>query len=57
LAELMSSNPVSLTGEQIANMSRPREVMVTKIDLDSDPGVKKDLKNVSAHQARDPRIE
>jgi hypothetical protein len=42
LADLMSRNSVGLTGEQIANMSRPREVMVTKIDLYSDPGEKKD---------------
>jgi hypothetical protein len=57
LADIMSRNPVGLTGEQVQNMSRPREIMVTKINFNLDPTVKRDLKNRGALQTQDHRIE
>jgi hypothetical protein len=57
LADILSRHPVGLTGRQIENMSRPREVLVSRIDLDIDPTVKRELRNLSAHQTQDPRIQ
>jgi hypothetical protein len=39
LADIMSRNPVGLTGKEIESMSRPREIMVSKFSLDLDPDV------------------
>jgi hypothetical protein len=53
----MSRNSVDLTGEKIENISRPRNVLVTTINSDLGPTVKRDLKNLSIHQNQNPRIE
>ncbi|KDR11349.1 hypothetical protein L798_14962 [Zootermopsis nevadensis] len=53
----MSRHPVGLTGRQIENMSRLREVLGTRINLELDPTVKRELKNLSVHQTQDPRIQ
>jgi hypothetical protein len=57
LADLLSRNPVGLTGEQVENISRPTEIMVSKINLDLHPTVKRDLKNLCAYQTQDHLIE
>jgi hypothetical protein len=56
LCNLISGNPTGITNEKVCQMSRPRDILVTKIDLNLDPHVKKDLKKLAAHQSKDPRI-
>ena len=57
LADTLSRNPAGLTPEQIKELTRPRDIMVRKINLEIDPQVKKDLKDLAAHQDKDPYIK
>jgi hypothetical protein len=57
ISRKLSRNPAGPTPEQIKQLTRPRGIMVRKINLDIDPQVKKDLKDLAAHQAKDPYIK
>jgi hypothetical protein len=54
LADIISRNPAGLTSEQIKQLTRPRDIMVTTIKLNIDPQVKKERKELTAFQDKDP---
>jgi hypothetical protein len=54
LADVISRNPAGLAQEQIKQLTRPRDLMVGKIELNIDPQVKKDLKDFSHPSRRWP---
>lgn len=47
LADVLSRNPVGMTIEEVNRIGRPQEIAITKIDLNLDPQVKKDLRNLA----------
>ena len=57
LADIISRNPVGLTPEQIKQLTRPRDITVATIKLNTDSQVKKELKELAAFQDKDPYIK
>jgi len=57
LADIISCNPAGLTPEQIKQFTRPTDIMVATIKLNTDPQVKKELKELAAFQDKDPYIK
>jgi hypothetical protein len=56
LADILSRNPLGLNEKQIAQMTKPREVLVAAINLNVNPVIKNELKELAAYQEKDPRI-
>jgi hypothetical protein len=57
LADIISRNPAGQTPQQIEQLTRPRDIMVAKIELNIDHQVKKDLKELAVYQDNDPCIK
>jgi transposase InsO family protein len=57
LADALSRNPVGLTQEQINRIGRPKDVLVSAINLNQDPNLKEVLKDLAKHQSSDLRIQ
>jgi transposase InsO family protein len=57
LADALSRNPVGLTLEQINQIGRPRDVLVSAIKLNLDSDLKKELGDLAKHQSGDPKIQ
>jgi hypothetical protein len=55
-ADALSRNPVGLTEEGLNQLVRPKEILVSPINLNLDPDLKKELGNLAKHQLEDPRI-
>jgi hypothetical protein len=47
LADVLSRNPVGMKIEEVNRIGRPQEIAITKIDLNLDTQVKKDLRNLA----------
>jgi hypothetical protein len=57
LADIISCNPAQLTLEQIKQLTRARDIVVATVKLNTDPQVKKELKELAAYQDKDPYIK
>ncbi|PNF35697.1 hypothetical protein B7P43_G17396 [Cryptotermes secundus] len=55
-ADALSQNPVGLMEEGLNQLVRPKEVLVSPINLNLDPDLKKELGNLAKHQLEDPKI-
>lgn len=49
-------NPAGLTENELLDLRQPANLMVHAIDLNIDPGVSHELKDLAAHQAADQRL-
>jgi hypothetical protein len=56
LADIISRNPAGLSEQDIKDLSKPREIMVTAIDLNIDKAIGKKLKDLATFQRRDPKL-
>jgi transposase InsO family protein len=56
IADIISRNPAGLSEQDIKDLSRPREIMVTAIDLNIDKAIGKKLKDLATFQRRDPKL-
>jgi hypothetical protein len=56
-ADIMSRNPVGLNPEQLRQLKKPKDILVAKIDLNLDPQIKQELKDLATLQTQDVRIE
>ena len=53
MADILSRNPAGLTPKQIKAATRPKGVMISAIDVNSDPTVKEKLKNTARYHSND----
>jgi hypothetical protein len=56
-ADALSRNPVGLTEEGLDQIRKPKEIFVSTINLNLDPHLKKELKDLAKYQLEDPRIK
>jgi len=56
LADVLSRNPAGLTENELRDVRQPANLMVHAINLNTDPGVTHELKDLTAHQAADQRL-
>jgi hypothetical protein len=52
----LSRNAVGLTEEGLNQLMRPKDILVPDINLNLDPNLKKELRDLEKHQLEDPRI-
>jgi hypothetical protein len=57
LADAMSRNPVGLTQDQINRTKRPTDILVSAVNLNLDPNLKRELHDLVKYQNSDPRIQ
>jgi hypothetical protein len=55
-ADALSRIPVGLTEEGLNQRVRPKDIFVSAIDLNLDPNLKKELRDLAKHQLQDPKI-
>jgi hypothetical protein len=55
-ADALSRHPVGLTEEGLNQLVRPKDILVSAINLNLDPNLKKELRDLAKHQLEDPRI-
>ena len=56
LADVLSRNPAGLTENELRDLRQPANLMVHAINLNKDPGMTHELKDLAAHQAADERL-
>ena len=56
LADVLSRHPAGLTENELRDLRQPANLMVHAINLNIDPGVTHELKDLAAHQAADERL-
>jgi hypothetical protein len=55
-ADALSRNPAGLSEAEVKDLSRPRGIVIVKIDLQIDSYVRRKLKNVSTYQKQDAKL-
>jgi hypothetical protein len=55
-ADTLSRNPVGITEEELSLVKKPKDIFVSAINLNLDPRLKKDLKDLAKHQLEDPKV-
>lgn len=53
LSDIFSGNSAGLTPQQIKSATRPKEIMIAAVHLNSDPTVREKLKNLARYQNDD----
>jgi hypothetical protein len=56
LADVLSRNPAGLTENELRDLRQPDNLIVHAVNLNIDPGVTHELKDLAAHQAADKRL-
>jgi hypothetical protein len=56
-ADIIRRNPVGLSESEIKDLSKPRGIVITKIDLGIDTSVGRKLKDIATYQGRDTRLQ
>ena len=51
MADILSRNPAGLTPQKIKTATRPKEIMISAIDVNPDPTLKEKLKNTARYHS------
>jgi hypothetical protein len=57
LADIVSRNPAGLSESEIKDLSKPRGIVIAKIDLGIDTSVGRKLKDMAMYQGQDSRLQ
>jgi hypothetical protein len=55
-ADVLSRNPAGVIAEQVNALKRPQQIMVAHIDLGQDTTLRRDIRNLTGNQQRDPEL-